>query len=145
LPAILLDTHALLWLVNGETALTAEAVKAIAEAQRDRTLFVSPISGWELAVASQKAPGPGRPDFGGQPAHLWFRAALKLTGARLAPITQAITFEAAEVPAIYSRKDPGDCFLIATARVRTLPIVTRDRAMCDLARDRPHYLNVIVC
>lgn len=62
---VLLDTHALLWLVNG-TALSDEAIAAIAEAQHNGVLFVSAISGWELAVAAQKAPGPGRPDLGGQ-------------------------------------------------------------------------------
>jgi len=60
-------------------------------------------------------------------------------------MTQAITFEAAEVPTIYSRKDPGDCFLIATARVRGLPLIMRDSAICSLARDRPSYLSVITC
>ena len=144
MPGVLLDTHTLLWLVNG-AALSEDAITAIAQAQRDRMLFVSAISGWELSVAAQKAPGPGRPDLGGRPASLWFRAALTLTGAKLATITQAITFEAAEVPTIYSRRDPGDCFLIATARVKRIAIVTRDRAMCDLARERPDYLNVITC
>jgi PIN domain nuclease of toxin-antitoxin system len=60
-------------------------------------------------------------------------------------MTQSIAFEAAEVPTVYSRKDPGDCFLIATARVRGIPIITRDFAMRDLARDRPDYLSVIIC
>lgn len=60
-------------------------------------------------------------------------------------MTQVVAFEAAEVPLIYGRKDPGDCFLIATARVRGLPIVTRDGAMHDLARERPDYLSVIAC
>jgi len=60
-------------------------------------------------------------------------------------MTQAITFEAADVPTIYSRRDPGDCFLIATARLKRIPIITRDGAMCDLARDRPDYLSVIIC
>ena len=144
MPGVLLDTHALLWLVNGAAAAD-DAITAISDAQRERMLFVSAMSGWELSVAAQKAPGPGRPDLGGQPAHQWFRAALKLTGAKLAPMTQAISFEAAEVPTIYSRRDPGDCFLIATARMRGLPLVTRDRAICDLARDRPDYLAVVAC
>jgi PIN domain nuclease of toxin-antitoxin system len=131
--------------VNGETALLAQAIQAIAEAQRDGALFVSPMSGWELGLAVQKSPGPGRPDLGGQTVRQWFKDALKLTGARLAPINRPITFEAADVPVIYGRKDPGDCFLIATARVRRIPIVTRDGAMRDLARDRPDYLSVIAC
>ena len=60
-------------------------------------------------------------------------------------MTQAITLEAAEVPATYTRKDPGDCFLIATSRVRRIRTITRDAAMCDLARDQPDYLSVIAC
>jgi PIN domain nuclease of toxin-antitoxin system len=42
-------------------------------------------------------------------------------------------------------RDPGDCFLIATARIRKIPIVTRDRLICDLAREQPDYLSVIAC
>jgi len=144
LSAVLLDTHALLWLVNA-VSLSGDADKAIAAAQRDKVLYVSPISGWEIAVAAKKAPGPGRPDLGDQPARLWFQAALKFTGAKLAPMTQAVAFEAVEVPEVYGRNDPGDCFLIATARVRGVPIITRDSAMRDLARERPGYLSVITC
>lgn len=142
---MLLDTHALLWLVNAESALTAQALSAIATSQLDKTLYVSPITGWELAVAAQKAPGHGRPDLGGQSPREWLREALGLAGAKLVPINQRISFEAAEVPAHYGRRDPGDCFLIATARVRRIPIITRDAAMHDLSLDRPDYLSVIVC
>jgi PIN domain nuclease of toxin-antitoxin system len=53
--------------------------------------------------------------------------------------------EAAEVVNVYARKDPGDCFLIATARIRRMPIITRDAAMIDLALTRPDYLAVIEC
>jgi len=144
LPGVLLDTHALLWLVNG-VVLSDDAMRAVSDAQQVGKLFVSAISGWEIAVAAQKAPGPGRPDLGDQPARAWFKAALKLMAAKLAPMTQAIAFEAADVPILYSRKDPGDCFLIATARVKSLTIVTRDSAMRDLGRDRPDYLAVIAC
>ncbi|EUB97183.1 hypothetical protein PMI07_000759 [Rhizobium sp. CF080] len=40
-------------------------------------------------------------------------------------------------------KDPGDCYLIATARIKKVPIITRDTVMLDLAS--PEYLEVIVC
>lgn len=46
---------------------------------------------------------------------------------------------------VYARKDPGDCFLIATARIRRIPIITRDAAMVDLAEAQPDYLRVIQC
>ena len=68
-----------------------------------------------------------------------------VTGARLVPIHQKIALEAAEVVARTGHKDPGDCFLIATARVRRLPIITRDRVMRELAVADPTYLSVIEC
>jgi PIN domain nuclease of toxin-antitoxin system len=144
LPGALLDTHTLLWLVNGDN-LSDEALDAIAENQAAGALYASPITGWELAVAAQKPPAAHRPDLGGRAAAHWFREAIQVTGAKLIPIKQRIATEAADVATVYARKDPGDCFLIATARVRRIPIITRDGAMRDLARDRPDYLSVIVC
>jgi PIN domain nuclease of toxin-antitoxin system len=135
----------LLWLVNGESAMRSDALAAIASGQRDGALFVSPVSGWELAVAAQKSPGPGRPDLGGDPPAPWFRKALRVTGAKIIPIGHRLAIEAADVAAVYARKDPGDRLLIATARVRRIPIITRDRPVRDLARDRPDYVSVIAC
>jgi PIN domain nuclease of toxin-antitoxin system len=53
--------------------------------------------------------------------------------------------EAALVPAIYGSGDPGDCFLIATARVHNLSLVTRDDPIIELAQLNPGYLSVIPC
>ena len=75
----------------------------------------------------------------------WFRQALRTTNARLATITPAIAAEAASVPAIYGRGDPGDCFLIATARVRRLSLVTRDGPILQLAAERPSYVQTVEC
>ncbi|MBX9702197.1 MAG: PIN domain-containing protein, partial [Thermoleophilia bacterium] len=47
---MLLDTHALLWLVRGEFR-TEAAIAAVRAAQDDRRLYVSAISAWELGVA----------------------------------------------------------------------------------------------
>lgn len=141
----LLDTHTLYWFVTETVPLDPPALVAIADARAAGALYASAISAWELAVAAKKAPGPGRPDLGDLSPGKWFRVALKLTGAKLVPMSRTISLEAAEVPAIYGRKDPGDCFLIATAHIRRIPIITRDDAIRDLARDRPDYLTAIAC
>ncbi len=141
----LLDTHALYWLVSGAGELTDEALVAIGECQAAGTLFVSPITAWELAVAAQKRSGHGRPDLGGKLAREWFREAVRLTGAKIAAVHQRIAFEAADVATVYARKDPGDCFLIATARIRQIPIITRDAEMIALAQAQPDSLGVIRC
>lgn len=138
---LLLDTHALLWLVRGEFR-TQAALDAVAAAQDAGTLYASAISAWELGVADLKR--TNRPELGMAPS-AWFRQALHLAGAKLASITPAIASEAASVPAVYGRGDPGDCFLIATARVRRLSLVTRDGPILQLAAAQPAYVRTVEC
>jgi len=145
LSGVLLDTHALYWLVSGEAALLDEALVAIGESKQAGTLFVSPVNAWELAIATKKKRAAGRPHLGKDPPDRWFREAVRATSARIIPIRQRIACEAARVVSETGHKDPGDCFLIATARVRRMPIVTRDGIMHSMAAERPGYLDVIVC
>ncbi len=141
----LLDTHTLYWFVTEAEPLTDAALVAIAEQQAAGRLFVSPATAWELSVAAQKPPRADRPDLGTLTPRQWFREAVNATGARVVPIKQRIALEAAEVVAVTGHKDPGDCFLIATARVMRIPIVTRDRTIITIARDTPGYLDLIEC
>lgn len=141
---VLLDTHVLYWLVSGADELADPAFAFVAEQQATRTLYVSPITAWELGVIAQKSVSR-RPDLGGMTAGDWFGAAVRAIGAKVVPISRRIAIEAAEVAADTGHRDPGDCFLIATARVRTIPLMTRDGAIRELARERPDYLAVIAC
>ena len=145
MPGILLDTHALYWLVIDNTKLRDEARVAIGENQEAGTLFVSPITAWELSVATKKRRVAGRPHLGEGPPERWFRKAVRATSARIIPIGQRISCEAAKVVTDTGHKDPGDCFLIATARIRRMPIVTRDGTMQSIAAEKARYLDVIVC
>jgi PIN domain nuclease of toxin-antitoxin system len=140
--AVLLDTNALIWFTT-RAPMASAALEAIAAAQLSDGILVSPLSAWETALAVLKS--HGRPDLGGQNVSRWFRNALKTPGVKLARPSQRIAIEAANVPAIFGRGDPGDCFLIATARVRNVPIITRDRHIQWLARARPEYLRAIPC
>ncbi len=139
--AVLMDTNALVWLLNGDQ-MTTEALFAIASAQPTHRLYVSPISAWEAGLAIRKR--VARPDLGGS-ARSWFRSVLAIPGVRLVPPLRRISLEATNVPDVYGSGDPGDCFLIATARVKGVPIVTRDRAMLELAASKPDYLQAIGC
>lgn len=140
--AVLMDTNALVWFMNGD-AMTAGSLSAIAGAQASSRLYVSPISAWEAALALGKR--RAAPDLGGRDADDWFQAVLHVRGTRLAGVTARIALAAARVPALYGSGDPADCFLIATAHVRKLQIVTRDAAMLEFARRRPSYLKAIAC
>lgn len=141
---LLLDTNALIWFVE-EAPLEDTALFAIGQAQQANRLFVSPITAWEAALAVRKRNPARRPNLAGVDAASWFRHARRRTGARLAPITSSVALEAARVPETYGLGDPGDCFIIATARVKGLTVVSRDVPMTDLADSRPDYLWVIQC
>lgn len=141
----MLDTHALFWLVSGEDALTEQALVAIGENQAEGKLFVSPITAWELSVATQKNRVAGRPHLGDESPARWFRQAVIATDAKVIPINQRISCEAADVVVNTGHRDPGDCFLIATARVRKLSLVTRDKVIQQIAAGDGYYLDVISC
>jgi PIN domain nuclease of toxin-antitoxin system len=145
LPGILLDTHVLYWLVRGDGELSEESLVAIGENQQAGTLFVSPITAWELSVATQKKRVIGRPHLGDDTPERWFRAALRAAAARIIPIRQRIAYEAAKVARESGHRDPGDCFLMATARVHRIPLVTRDELIRSIAAELPAYLTVINC
>jgi PIN domain nuclease of toxin-antitoxin system len=145
LTGILLDTHALFWLVSGENMLTEEALVAIGVNQAAGTLFVSPITSWEMSVATQKNRVAGRPHLGEESPAQWFRVAVAVTEAKVIPIKQRISCEAAQVVVATGYRDPGDCFLIATARVRKLALVTRDKIIRQIAGADPDYIDIILC
>jgi PIN domain nuclease of toxin-antitoxin system len=139
---VLLDTNAIIWFMARDR-LERPALEAIATAQSAGNVFISPISIWEAALALRKR--HGQPNLGERDAAQWFRAVLKVPGFKLANLTHRIALEAAQVPAILGRGDPGDCFLIATAHIKHIPIVTRDHQMLRLAQTRPNYLSAIRC
>lgn len=140
--AVLLDTNAIIWFIARDR-LERPAFEAIATAQSAGNVLISPISIWEAALALRKR--HGQPDLGERDAAQWFRAVLKVPGFKLANLTRRIALEAAQVPAVLGRGDPGDCFLIATAHIKRIPIITRDHQMLRLAQTRPDYLRAIRC
>jgi PIN domain nuclease of toxin-antitoxin system len=141
----LLDTHALYWLVSGEKELTDDTLVAIGESQEAGMLLVSAITAWELAISTQKPRLAGRPHLGEVSPERWFREAVRAAAGRIVPIQQRIASEAANVVSLTGHKDPGDCFLIATAHARSVPLITRDGIIQAIAAEHDDYLSVIVC
>jgi PIN domain nuclease of toxin-antitoxin system len=144
LPGVLLDTHTLYWLVSGESELAEEALVAIGENQEAGSIFVSPITAWELSIAAQKRPDR-RPNLGEMSPDAWFKEAVRAITARIVPIHHRIACEAATIAGDTGHKDPGDTFLMASARVRGLSLVTRDETILGIAAAKADYLDVIGC
>ena len=131
--------------MEAESVIRPAAQLEIAGATLARTLLISDISLWEFGVAIHKKNLERRPNLGGLSIEAWFRSATRRFGIRATNISRSIALEAANVPGNYGSGDPGDCFLIATARVRQLALVTRDARMIELANRRPDYLTVVPC
>ena len=71
----------------------------------------------------------GRVRLGSQPNE-WVTAALQRVGCHEAPVTHEVALETLNVR--LSHRDPADRFLVATARVFDLKLVTADDRLIDL-------------
>lgn len=129
--AVLLDTCAVIWLANGDR-MAPEAVAAIQAAATGDGVFVSPVSAWEVGLLSR--PRGNRPALAFRPdPKTWFARVMAAPGIREAPLTAAIGVDASWLPGEL-HGDPGDRLIIATARDRGVPVVTRDAAILGYAR-----------
>lgn len=127
--AILLDTHAWIWLRAGESAsLRKSSLDAIAEAARRSALNVSVISVWEVAMLAAK----GRVHLGLSAAQ-WVRRALAAPGLVLADLTPEIAVESSFLPGEF-HSDPADRMIVATARAIGATLYTKDRAILAYGR-----------
>jgi len=142
--AVLLDTHTLIWLLAGEKLETG-ALLEIAIAQVAGTLFVSIISAWEAGIAVLKPNPAKRPNVQGLSVDVWFKRGIRMIGAKTIPVSFRIAIETSHVPTMLGSGDPGDCFLIATARVRDLTLITRDARIEALAKHQPAYFKMLKC
>ncbi len=64
-----------------------------------------------------------RPDIGDLSVKDWFKAAVAGTSSKIVPIGPAIALEAANVVFTTGHKDPGDCYILATARCKKATVL----------------------
>ena len=124
---IVLDTHALVWAVDGDPRLGRAARAAIEEVERTDRIAVSAITPWEIALLADR----GRLRLGCDVA-VWIDTALGLPGVRLIPIAPAIAIDSVRLPGSF-HADPADRLIVATARYCSAPLLTADRAILEYA------------
>jgi PIN domain nuclease of toxin-antitoxin system len=133
---VLLDTCALLWLVNGDP-LAAEAKEIIRGSRDSGTLFLSPISAWEIAAATRKRRMTLNRD-----VEDWFDEAVSGLDANLSELTSTILIRSVWLPGD-PPADPADRILIATCRRNVMRLMTRDRKILSYAEQG--FVAAIVC
>jgi PIN domain nuclease of toxin-antitoxin system len=114
---LLLDTHIWLWAQLAPNNLVRRVTKAI-ESQANE-LWLSPISIWELVLLVEKR----RVDLNAE-VGAWVAQALINAPIREAPLTTEVALETRRIQLPHD--DPADKFLVATARVFQLTLVTAD-------------------
>jgi PIN domain nuclease of toxin-antitoxin system len=127
MPELLLDTHAWLWLVQGEQQFSDENLALIEQAAREARLRVSSISIWEVAMLEVKGRIALSLD-----CHTWVRQALAAPGLDLLTLEPDILIDSSRLPGTF-HGDPADRIIVATARARGACLLTRDGKILEYA------------
>jgi PIN domain nuclease of toxin-antitoxin system len=121
--APVLDTHAWVWWLHGETRLGRRAIEALDALPAGSRPYVCDISLWEVATLVEL----GRLDLG-EPLESWLDTSTNPQTVQIVPISARVAAEVARLPAKF-RRDPADRLIVATARVLDRPVLTKDDAI----------------
>ncbi|MBK1633468.1 PIN domain nuclease [Thiohalocapsa halophila] len=115
---LLLDTHALLWWLDGDERLSTNARRAIADPEA--TLFVSAASAWEIATKVRIGKLPGV-------IEVAERLSAILADQSLQPLPIGIEHarRAGLMPG--EHRDPFDHMLIAQVQIEALCLVSNEK------------------
>jgi PIN domain nuclease of toxin-antitoxin system len=111
----LLDSHALLWWILDDSALTPTAREAISG--MNNTILVSAASAWELAIKLRAGKLPEAAELISN-----FSIEVDREGFQLLPISAEHAIRAGLLPGPH--KDPFDRMLIAQSQAENVPIVS---------------------
>ena len=116
MPAVLLDTHAIIWFLNGDPQLSHPAKLALED--RSARRLISIVSIWEMAIKIPLGKLELRRDFSDLPEFV------RANGFEMLPIAFAHADAFRHLP--LHHRDPFDRMLLSQASVEDLTIVTRD-------------------
>ena len=117
---IVLYTHALVWWVNGDVALSKKAKAAIAQELTGGQIIVSAISAWEIAMLVRQEKLVLSMD-----VDSWLATVAAIEAVRFLPLDVEVTVKSVDLPGEF-HKDPADRMIVATARKLAVPLVTKD-------------------
>src|SRR6266581_3993411 len=128
-PALLLDTHVWIWIVDGiRGKLSLSCIDSVRGATRENRLLVSVISVWEVAILEAK-----RRISLSMSCREWVHRVLTQYGVELAELAPEIAIDSTRLPDNF-HADPADRILVATARHRNATLVTADRSILKYSR-----------
>ncbi len=123
---VLLDTHAFLWAITGDSRLSPLAQRLFLD--NPNVLLLSAASLWEIAIKVRigKLPLP-------QPASRYLGEQFSRNAIEVLPVEAAHALRLFELPDLH--RDPFDRLLVAQCQVEGLPLVTGDAQLRQCAVD----------
>jgi PIN domain nuclease of toxin-antitoxin system len=115
---LLLDTHVLVWLDEGNPRLGKAALQTINEALATDRLGVATISFWEIAMLVEKQRLTMQPELAA------WRVELLQAGLLEIPLGGATAIRAAQLPLFHG--DPADRIIVAAAIENAATLMTAD-------------------
>ncbi len=118
---MVIDTHALYWWLDGFPRLSKAAEEIFEQAPAaDASLFVSPVTFWELADKERRGRFASR-----RPLREWPDLLAKIPWIEVVDTDSVIWLAAAGFE--WAHRDPADRIIAATALTRGVPVLTKDR------------------
>ena len=114
---ILLDTCTFLWIISGDSKLSARARDLFIDPENE--IYLSPISVWEISIkhALGRLPLPEKPEH-------FIPSQRKRHGIKTLPLEEEVALYLPRLPLLHN--DPFDRMLICQAIVNGMAIMTPD-------------------
>jgi len=129
---IVLDTHIWIWFISKPEVLSKRAKKAVSAAVEEKSVLISSISAWEVALLVKKKRLTLSLDVTD-----WIAKSEGLPFIQFIEISNSIAVKSVNLPQPL-HPDPADRIIIATALSAGVPLVTKDKKLLNY----PHVKTI---
>ena len=133
--SIIIDTHIFLWLMEGSSELKNSEIELINKVVNHGQILIASISIWEVAMLQKL----GKITLS-MPIKDWVEQSLNQKGIVIATFDVAILIESVFLPGNF-HKDPADRMIVATSRIKKIPLLTHDQRIIDYSDEG--YLQIV--
>ena len=129
---IVLDTHTWIWFISKPEVLSKQATKAVSAAVEEKSVLISSISAWEVALLVIKKRLTLSLDVTD-----WIAKSENLPFIQFITVSNSIAIKSVNLPQPL-HPDPADRIIIATALSAGAPLVTKDEKLLNY----PHVKTI---
>jgi PIN domain nuclease of toxin-antitoxin system len=129
---IVLDTHTWIWFISKPEVLSKRATKTVSAAVKEKSVLISSISAWEVALLVLKKRLKLSLDVTD-----WIAKSENLPFIQFVSVSNSIAIKSVNLPQPL-HPDPADRVIIATALSAGAPLITKDKKLLDY----PHVKTI---